>query len=80
MFSARRLQRNQDHVRQIDQLYLEKLPISILKKKDLEDLCKKNVIPTKYHDEYLNMQSNNTVRDVLPETDEEDCDSIEKEL
>lgn len=41
-------------------------------KKKLEDLCKKNVIPRKYHEEYFDMKTSDKLPDVLPETDIED--------
>lgn len=55
-------------------LYHEELKIASSKYKDLQDLCNKNVIPNRYHQEYLNMKHDGAVRDVLPETDEEDSD------
>lgn len=53
-------------------LFTQKLSISVQKKKDLETLCAKNVIPIKYQHQYLEMKTSNSVPDVLPETDIED--------
>lgn len=53
-------------------LYSNKLCVTPIKKKNLEDLCKKNVIPRKYHQEYFNMNTSDKISDVLPETDQED--------
>lgn len=52
--------------------YTSKLKISEAKYKDLAKLCQTNAIPPRYHQEYLSMLQKNTVRDELPETDEED--------
>lgn len=51
--------------------YKEPLPISKQKFQDLAKLCNANVIPAQYHNEYLNCSQSN-IKDVLPETDEED--------
>lgn len=55
-------------------LYHSELNISAAKYKDLVDLCNKNIIPYRYHDEYVNMKHDGTVPDVLPETDADDSD------
>lgn len=60
-------------------LYQEKLHISTLKKKDLDNLCKQNVIPLRYHQEFLELRSRASVRDVLPETDAEDVTDVEND-
>lgn len=49
------------------------MPISTLKKIYLENLCKQNIIPTRYHEEYFSHQCKSSVRDELSETDEEDA-------
>lgn len=62
----------------IKKLYTKNLSISSQKQKDLQDLCKKNVIPRKYHQEYLNMKPSENVPDKLPETDlEDDMEELE---
>lgn len=55
-------------------LFTQKLCIAVQKKKDLETLCTKNVIPTKYQQEYIEMKTSNSLPDVLPETDIEDSE------
>lgn len=57
------------------QLYHAKQSISAPKYKDLVDLCNKNIIPSRYHEEYINMRNDGAVPDVLPETDLEDSDT-----
>lgn len=54
------------------QLYLENLKISSAKYKDLMDLCNKNIIPSRYHEEYLNMRHDGETPDLLNETDEDE--------
>lgn len=56
------------------QLYKEELKISAPKYKDLIDLCNRNIIPSRYHDEYVKMKHDGEVADVLAETDEDDSD------
>ncbi|KAK5639730.1 hypothetical protein RI129_010541 [Pyrocoelia pectoralis] len=53
-------------------LYPGKLPISALKKTNLDKLCTQNVIPKRYHQEFFDLRSKASVRDTLPETDCED--------
>ncbi|CAG5051910.1 unnamed protein product [Parnassius apollo] len=53
-------------------LYAEELKLSLAKYKDLQDLCNKNVIPNRYHQEYLSMKHDENVRDALAETDEDE--------
>lgn len=52
--------------------YENKLPISAAKFKDLQRLCQKSLIPTRFHDEYAAIPYDNIVTDVLPETDDEE--------
>lgn len=52
--------------------YSAPLPISKAKHRDLLDLCRKKVIPSRYHQEFVSMASDLSVPDVLAETDEED--------
>ncbi|XP_029343269.1 uncharacterized protein LOC107884503 isoform X2 [Acyrthosiphon pisum] len=54
--------------------YERKLPISSAKFKDLSDLCKNGIIPEKFHAEYYDMNSSETIRDCLDESDIEDSD------
>lgn len=54
-----------------DNLYPNKLPISVQKYEDLKNLTKK-VISTAYANEYLGLKYNNKRVDCLPDTDEED--------
>lgn len=44
---------------------------------DLKKLIDKKIIPSVYAGEYLNLSSNNKVKDRLDETDEEDNNIIE---
>lgn len=53
-------------------IYPQRLPISVLKKRDLNNLCTSNVIPQKYHQEFYELKSKGTVVDALADTDEED--------
>lgn len=53
-------------------LYGKKLHIQQTKKKDVMNLCKKNVIPSTFMEEYLAMSSSGDVLDNLAETDEGD--------
>nr|CAH7742539.1 unnamed protein product [Callosobruchus chinensis] len=52
--------------------YPRKLPFTIPKKNDLDKLCKENIIPERYHQEFLDLRSTPKKRDTLPETDAED--------
>lgn len=47
-----------------------RLAVSEAKKKDLVALCKKKVIPSRYHSEFLHLPSNNAVEDRL---EDEEC-------
>lgn len=53
-------------------LYDSILCISTLKYNNLKSLCDKNTIPTKFHHEYLNLKCHQSIKDSLPETDQED--------
>ena len=53
-------------------LYASKLPISVLKKKDLVKLCNQGVIPRIYQKFYLSLPSSKSVRLVLAEPDIEE--------
>nr|CAI5863138.1 unnamed protein product [Callosobruchus analis] len=62
-------------------LYPRKLPINIPKKNDLDKLCKENIIPERYHQEFFNPRSTAKKRDTLPETDVEDLtDDEDKQI
>lgn len=52
--------------------YTERLPISKLKYKDLQKLCRQNTIPEEFHEEYLRMSQSNDVVDYLNDTDNEE--------
>ena len=54
------------------QLYLSPRKITSQKYFDLIKLCKQEIIPTRYHDEYKNLSHDNNILDVLTETDEDD--------
>lgn len=53
-------------------VYSQKLTINIQKKKDLIDLCDKNIIPLRYQNEYRQMRTSASTVDALPQTDDED--------
>ncbi|CAG9787177.1 unnamed protein product [Diatraea saccharalis] len=53
-------------------LYVKELKLSLAKYQDLQDLCNKNVIPNRYHQEYLSMKHDGNVRDALAETDDDE--------
>lgn len=73
-----RVSKQKRHSRQTDELsvpspvYKSQLNLPEAKFKDLTDLCKKNIIPRRYHKEYSSMPHKLSVPDVLVETDEED--------
>lgn len=56
----------------IETLYHHTLCISSKKFNDLQNLCFKNSIPPKYHQEYLNLKHSSTIKDSLDESDDED--------
>ncbi|CAG9790380.1 unnamed protein product [Diatraea saccharalis] len=56
----------------LPRLYDKPNPISITKYNDLKRLCTNGTIPKRFHKEYLDLPSLATVKDILPETDEED--------
>lgn len=53
-------------------LYEKPNPIPVAKYNDLKRLCTNGTIPKRFHREYINLPSLGTVKDSLPETDEED--------
>lgn len=53
-------------------LYNSKLKISSSKYKDLKTLCNKKTIPERFHSEFLNLPYDETVKDCLPETDQDE--------
>uniref|UniRef100_A0A6P7FS28 Uncharacterized protein LOC114333425 n=1 Tax=Diabrotica virgifera virgifera TaxID=50390 RepID=A0A6P7FS28_DIAVI len=55
-----------------EKIYKQLLPISELKKRDLEKLCKTNVIPARFHDEFFKLKCKSSLQDELAETDAED--------
>ena len=54
------------------QLYRQTLSISVPKFRDLQHLCATSVIPGEFHRQFLGLKAEGSVRDCLPETDEED--------
>nr|CAH7728223.1 unnamed protein product [Callosobruchus chinensis] len=70
VYESGRRKQNYDVMSEI--LYPRKLPITIPKKNDLDKLCKENIIPERYHQEFLDLRSTAKKRDTLPETDAED--------
>ena len=53
-------------------LYLKPLTISLKKFQDLKQLCVTDVVPSRCHPQYLELMTDETVKDALAETDEED--------
>lgn len=51
----------------LSNLYNSPLPISVSKKKDLVNLCKKGVIPEELHGWFANLKTDETLIDRLPE-------------
>lgn len=54
-----------------ENMYKTPLPITKQKYDDLAKLCKSNVIPLRYQNEFLSLPNGNG-RDILPESDDED--------
>lgn len=54
------------------QLYSSPRKITSLKYFDLVKLCKQEIIPTRYHEEYKNLSHDKNILDMLTGTDEED--------
>ncbi|CAH2000062.1 unnamed protein product [Acanthoscelides obtectus] len=48
------------------------LPISEMTKRDLEKLCKNNVIPARFHEEFFKLKCKSSLPEDLAETDAED--------
>lgn len=63
----------------LTQCYEKKLSVSKEKRDDLLKLCNDGITPQKFHDEYIILHSDFTINDVLPQTDEEDCVSLESD-
>ena len=53
-------------------LYTGELPLPEMKKKDLLNLCRQNIIPSVYHGFFDNLSSSTQILDSLPEPDEEE--------
>ena len=68
------------NINEIPKRYSQRIPVSEVKKKDLNDLCDTLVIPERYHHFYRTMPSAKTTRDRLDEPDitEEDQESDEE--
>lgn len=62
------------------QLYKSPIKLATEKVKDLQDLCRKGVIPDEYQEFYLNLNSNENVRDALVEPDVEKVSEEEEEV
>ena len=61
---------------EIPPLYQDKIPISQAKKKDLQALCNKQIIPPEYHSYYSNLPSANIAEKCpAPAQDEEVVDT-----
>jgi len=74
-----KLKKNKKNIAELSQCYETSLNISNEKRVDLVKLCNDGIIPQKYYDEYLQMQSDLTINDALPETDDEDVRSSKSE-
>lgn len=59
--------------------YIEKLPISLQKYRDLQKLCSAVTIPKRFHREYLEMPYDGKKEDTLIETDEEEIDNKDED-
>ncbi len=59
--------------------YKKRLPMSKLKMKDLEKLCKKGVIPTEYHDWYNKLPHSSAKKDDAIEFSEDESDEEKME-
>lgn len=68
----RRSKGNNYQTLELQPAFSNKLPISVAKYNDLLKLCNSGVIPNMYHKEFKSFKKNETVEDVLGETDEED--------
>lgn len=62
-------QRNTDN---LPSVYKERLPISIPKYNNLKKLCDTDIIPKRFHVEYLNLPTKSSVKDTLIETDDDE--------
>jgi hypothetical protein len=60
-------------------LYENLLCILKAKYKDLNNLCKKNIIPRRFHNLYLNLLTAKDVIDVLAETDDVEMENNDQE-
>uniref|UniRef100_A0A8D9AWF4 Uncharacterized protein n=1 Tax=Cacopsylla melanoneura TaxID=428564 RepID=A0A8D9AWF4_9HEMI len=56
----------------VDSAYENQIPISAAKYKDLKKLCDKDIIAKHLQSEILLLPHSDNVREILPETDEED--------
>lgn len=63
--------------KELENLYLEALPISAAKKKDLINLCNTGVIPEEYHGWYKQLKSSTDAVDLIP--DDPVSDSLDDE-
>ena len=58
-------------------LYTKPVPISLAKYNDLQELCRKFVIPAEHHSFYRSLVHSNSERDALDEPDAEESDCEE---
>ena len=70
----RRKAEEQSDLATLGRLYKKELPISRAKKQDLNELCKKLVIPKEYHYWYETIPSEIDVVDMTPVPDTHDSD------
>lgn len=68
--------RSKNSQKKLEQIYKHPLEISLPKFKNLMELCNKHVIPNKFFNEYEQFKGEAEVPDILPETDDEEQDSI----
>lgn len=61
----------------LQQLYKNPLPVSIAKKKDLLNLCKKGIIPDEYHGWFESLVTDSETVDRVPDASKSDEDSDE---
>lgn len=73
-------QRRSANAGTMKQLFKSPIKLATEKVKDLQDLCRKGVIPDEYQEFYLNLNSNENVRDALVEPDVEEVSEEEEEV
>ncbi|CAH2001331.1 unnamed protein product, partial [Acanthoscelides obtectus] len=68
--------RQENAVSELEKIYKQLIPISEMKKRDLEKLCKNNVIPARFHDEFFKLKCKYSLPDELAETDADDLEEF----